>query len=139
MHPAAPDSAVVERVAPMCELLYLMMQSDGECGVHERHVLHGVARTLSGGELSAAQIDGLITQFDGLTREYGREERLFDVTEALRADKVVAESAYTLAATMMLADNQATAEELVMLASVAQELGISKARALELAPISEPG
>ncbi len=135
LRPVAPESAVVERVAPMCELLYLMMQTDGECGVHERQVLRGVARTLSDGALSSVQIDELIAQFDTLAHEYGREERLFDVTEALRADKVVSESAYTLAATMMLADDQATPAELTMLANVARELGLSKARALELVPV----
>lgn len=132
LRPPEPESAVVERVAPMCELLYLMMQEDGVCGVRERQVLRGVARTLSGGALSISQIDELIDQFDALVQEYGREERLYDVTEALGADRVVAESAYTLAATMMIADDRASSEEGSMLANVARQLGISERRAAEL-------
>lgn len=135
--PPKPEAAVVERVAPMCELLYLMMQSDGVCGVDERQVLRGVARTLSGGALSTTQIDELIAQLDVLLDKYGPEERLFDVTEVLSADKVVAESAYTLAATMMYADDHPTKVEASLLEHIAQLLGISKQRASALAPVPE--
>lgn len=116
----------------MCELLYLMMQQDGVCGVNERQVLRGVARTLSDGALTSAQIDELVTQFDALLEEEGPEERMYAVTETLSADRVVAESAYTLAATMMLADDEATPEELTLLTSLAHHLGLSTQRASEL-------
>jgi uncharacterized tellurite resistance protein B-like protein len=138
LRPAHPESAVVERVAPMCELLYLMMESEGHCGVHERHVLRGVARTLSDGALSGPQIDELISQFAILSIQYGRQERMYDVTDVLRADKVVAEAAFTLAATIMIADDNVNQAELSMLANVAQHLGISKQRAAELAHAPEP-
>jgi uncharacterized tellurite resistance protein B-like protein len=132
LRPQQPDVAVVERVAPMCELLYLMMQHDGVCGIRERQVLRGVARTLSDGALTNTQIDELIAKFDELLLEYGPEERIFDVTEALSVDRVVAESAYTLAATMTLADDQLVITEAALLDSIAQLLGISKRRAAEL-------
>lgn len=139
VRPPAPESAIVQRVAPMCELLYLMMQQDGVCGVDERQVLRGVARTLSDGALSSAQIDELMTQFDALLEEQGPEERMYVVTETLSADRVVAESAYTLAATMMLADDEATTEELSLLNNLAHHLGISKQRAAELVELPEQG
>ena len=125
-------AALTQRVAPFCEVLYLMMVADGTCDVAERNVLVGVARTLSGDQLSAKQIDAMLTEFEAGYLAEGVDARLASVTSWLGADRDDAEAAFTLAAVMAIADERVDSSEDRILGEFAELLGISERRAAEL-------
>lgn len=125
-------SALTHRVAPFCEVLYLMMVADGACDVAERGVLIGVARTLSGDQLSAQQIDAMLAEFEAGYLCEGVEARLESVTAWLSADRDDAEAAFTLAAVMAIADEHVDSREDQVLSELAELLGISEQRAADL-------
>lgn len=120
------------RLAPFLELLYLMMVVDGKCEQRERQLLRGVTRTLGGAVLSSDAAERLLIAFDANLEAEGVEGRLEALASVLMADRRDAESAFTLTATMALADNDVDTPEHAMLAQLADMLGISKVRAREL-------
>lgn len=124
--------ALLRRVEPFLELLFLMMSSDGECHERERQLLRGVTRTLGGADLPCATIERLLTVFDAHVEQEGVESRLEAVARGLAADRLDAESAFTLTATMALADDDVGAHEHAVLDHLAEMLGISASRAHEL-------
>jgi tellurite resistance protein len=124
--------ALVERVAPFCEVLYLMMVADGTCDLAERDVLRGVATMLSGDQLPGAELDILLEQFEAGYLAEGIEARLESVTNWLAADRDDAEAAFTLAAVMAVADRRVDASEHRILEDLRELLGISPERAEEL-------
>lgn len=129
--PLDPADPLLARVSPLLELLYLIRAGSGEVGHEEEAVLRGVARTLNG-DLRDGQISLLLERFGERLRREGLDERVNSVTLELSADKVTAESAYTLAATLAWADGEVSPSELEILAAVASNLGLSSKRAREL-------
>lgn len=123
---------LLRRVAPFLELLHLMMIADGECGSDERQLLCGVARTLIGAPLPAACLESLLTAFDAHVADEGVEGRVESVAVTLTADRLDAEAAFTLTATMALADGQVGSHEFAVLRHLSEVLGIPAARAGEL-------
>lgn len=124
--------ALLRRVAPFLELLYLMMVTDGKCHEHERQLLRGVTRTLGGADLPPATVRRLLATFDDNLAAEGTEGRLETVANSLIADRLDAETAFTLTATMALADCDVDVPELGLLSHLAEVLGISTKRAHEL-------
>lgn len=123
---------LLRRVAPFLELLHLMMVADGERGTEERQLLSGVARTLIGTPLQAACLDDLLTAFDERVEDEGVEGRVESVAVTLTADRLDAEAAFTLTATMALADGHVGSREFAVLRHLSEVLGIPTARAGEL-------
>ncbi len=136
--PARPDDgspearAIVQRIAPMCEVLYLLMMADHAYDVRERDVLRGAARALSDGMLRTAVIDGMLARFEAALRAYGRELRLAQITAQLAKDRPDAEAAFMLAAVMAIADEAPDERERALLEELRELLGIAQARAREL-------
>lgn len=124
--------AAVERVAPICELMYLMMSADGRGSRVEREVLRGAVRALTDGQLRSATIDAMLARFDEALAREGQQERLNHVANRLAADRADAETAYSLAAALALADGGANARELALLDELGELLGLSRERRAEL-------
>lgn len=130
--PSADQQAHVARVAPICELLYLMMSADGECGANEREMLRGAVRVLTAGSLRSAQIDAMLVDFEAQREAQGAEQRLHAVAAHLQVDRAEAEAAYSLAAAMALANHEVHAHESELLAELGDLIGISLKRRVEL-------
>lgn len=121
--------ALVERVAPMGEALYLMMIADGTSAREELDSLHGALDTLTADTLSAATLDAMMQSYaEGVGRD-GPAERLARVSAQLCADPEDAEATLALAAAVALADGRVARDESTMLESLAEWLGISPGRA----------
>jgi uncharacterized tellurite resistance protein B-like protein len=137
---SSPESeSLLARVSPFLELLYLTMVADGACEEGERRLLRGAARTLCGSELSSAAIDALLSVFDASKDAEGVEARLESVANALSADRLDAEAAFTLTAAMALVDQDAFEAEHALLVELAPMLGISSRRARELVAVGPLG
>lgn len=129
---SADVAAVMQRVAPMCELLYLLMVADQDSNQRERDLLRGAIRALTDGALRTGAIDALLARFQATLELQGRDVRLALVTGQLAADREDAEAAFTLAAVMVIADDRASEIEESLLADTRELLGISAKRAATL-------
>jgi tellurite resistance protein len=122
-------TAIMERVAPICEVLYLLMVADGACDAREQEVLRGSARALTDGVLKTGVIEAMLARFAAALDAHGRDTRLLQVTGQLAADRQDAEAAYMLASVMAIADETPDAREHGLLEELREQLGISSARA----------
>lgn len=121
-------AALIERVSPICEALYLMMMADGQLHANERETIRGVISALTGG-LSSQTVDSMLARYAVAVAKEGQPERLLRVTAMLSADREDAETALALAAAVAVADGSvATAEESLLL-ELSESLGISCKRA----------
>lgn len=127
-----PNEPLLQRLSPFLELLYLMMVADGKCETRERQLLRGVIRTLGGSALVDSAVEPLLSAFDANLEAAGAEARLETVASVLTADRLDAEAAFTLTATMALADDDVDAPEHAVLTQLSEMLGISAKRASEL-------
>ncbi len=130
--PSVDVIAIVQRVAPICEVLYLLMVADDRTDARELDVMRGAIRVLTENALRSSVITGMLERFEVNANQYGREARLAQVTGQLSADRQDAEAAYTLAAVMAIADESSDEEERAWLEELRQMLGIKPARAAEL-------
>ncbi|HEX5659041.1 MAG TPA: hypothetical protein VFX59_17725 [Polyangiales bacterium] len=130
--PPSDVLAIVQRVAPMCEVLYLLMVADEHSDERELEVLRGAIRALTEDTLRTPIIDGMLERFEANANQYGREARLAQVAALLSADRQDAEAAFTLAAVMAIADESPDDQERAWLEDLRQMLGIKPARASEL-------
>jgi tellurite resistance protein len=138
--PSAPASeppsvdvlAVVQRIAPLCEVLHLLMIADDRRDERELDVMRGAIRALTENSLRTSVIDGMLAQFEANVSRFGRDGRLAQVTAQLAADRLDAEAAYTLAAVMAIADESPDESERVWLEELRVMLGIKRLRASEL-------
>lgn len=129
---SAESSAVVQRVAPMCEVLYLLLVADERHDPREHEVLRGAIRALTDGALRTQDIEGMLSRFDDRLHHQTREQRLEQVTAQLSSDRSDAEAAFTLAAAMVIADESPDQREKAMLQELRELLGISGKRAQTL-------
>lgn len=130
--PSDDHLALVERVSPMCEVLYLMMSADGRCDESERELLRGAVRVLTAGSLRSAQIDLMLEGFERQRVACGADARLQKVAGHLQVDRVEAEAAYSLAAAMALVDEDVDGLERHLLDELGDLLGLSAKRRTEL-------
>lgn len=132
------QNAIIGRVGPMCEVLYLTMSADGECDASERETIRGAVGALTADQLSAQLIDRMLDRFEASARSFGRTERLISVAGQLAADREDAEAALALAAAVAVADGTVAASEREILGELAEWLGISDGRAAVILD-AEPG
>jgi DnaJ-domain-containing protein 1 len=134
--PASPASvdvlAIMERVAPICEVLYLLMVADDDFDAREQEVLRGTVRALTDGMLKTTVIEAMLARFEAALEAHGKENRLAQVTAQLSADRQDAEAAFVLASVMAIADESPNERERAMLEELREQLGISSARARAL-------
>ncbi len=128
-HQVNPDlDAMLARIEPFAETLYLMMIIDGETDTSELTVLHSALSVLSGGVLNSTVIDQLLQRFEQNAQQ-GVEYRLQVIGSHLCANQVDREIAFKLAATVALADDSVESIEQSFLQSIAEWYGISSKRA----------
>lgn len=128
---SASESALLARVLPYLELLYLVMRADGQCGENERALLWGAARLLGGDRLSRHAFDAALAGFDARAPS-DVEGRLDEVAAWLANDRPGAEAAFALAAAMAVVDHEVDPRERALLDALADRLGISAERAKAL-------
>jgi hypothetical protein len=132
-HESSPEvRALVQRLAPVCEVLYLLMLADHARDAREHEVLRGAVRALTDGVIRSATVDAMLARFDAAEKAQGRAARLAQVTAQLAADREDAEAAFVLAAVMAIADEAPDDAERRLLDELREQLGISRRRAWEL-------
>lgn len=130
--PTPEMAAVLNRVAPIAEALYLMMSADGMCSFDERIALRGALRTITDDELSKPAITALLAKFDASLEAQGLQERLSRVAAQIAGDRADSKVAVELAAALILADGEPTDDERDMLQQLAEETGQDPDAALAL-------
>jgi tellurite resistance protein len=128
---APPELRSAPRFGSLPPKALLVRKNAGEVGESEEAAIRGVAKTLNS-HLEDEHLTLLLRRFDESLSQQGLEERLSEVTTSIAVDKVSAESAYTLAAAVAVANGTVSAQEQDLLREVAALLGISPRRALEL-------
>ena len=125
-----PDAlAVVQRVSPMCEVLYLLLLADGRSDARELQLLRGAVRALTDGALRSAEIDDMLALYAAMLERQSRQQRLEQITAQLSLDRSDAEATFMLAAAMVIADEAPDERERSMLTELRELLGIPRARA----------
>lgn len=126
------ESAALSRVEPLAETMFLMVAADGSIADQERDALRGAVRGLADNLLRTGTINVMLENFEKRLQDHGRDERLREIAEELAEHPSDAESAFTLAAAVALADDEVHDEEQAFINQLAEWLGISAERAGEL-------
>lgn len=124
--------ASVRRVSPFVETMYLMMVVDGVPDSNEQEVIRDALEVLTRGVLQETELKQILRRCEVLVREQGVEARLQAVGSRLSVDRLDREMAFSLAATVALADRRLAGEESTLLASVGEWYGISALRRAQL-------
>jgi len=127
---ASPEiRALVARVEPMGEALFLMMVIDGETEPQERQSLERAIQILTAEGLSSGSLDQLFAEYEERFRTQGAESRMTQVGAQLCADREDAEATLMLAAAIALADGSVALSESKMLEGLSEWLGFSARQA----------
>lgn len=126
------EAAAVERIDPIAETMYLMMTADGSVANAEQEALRGAIRGLTNNLVRSGTINVMLQSFEARVKENGRDARLQEIAEALSETPHEAESAFTLAAAIALADDAVDAGENELINQLAEWFGIPSARSEEI-------
>ena len=130
--PHAARQATVDRVAPFLETLYLVMMADGVAEPAERAAINGAIAILTQGVLDEATVVGLLEHCENRAAAEGVERRLQGIGARLSADRADAETAFSLAAAVALADHTVDQHEHALIEKLAEWFGLSEKRAMAL-------
>jgi tellurite resistance protein len=130
---------IVTEYGPMCEALFLVMLADGRVKNVERDVLRGALRVLSNDRVRSTHMESMLDAASRNVADQGVQARLADVVEKLKNDPAKAETTYVLAAAIAAADDKVVPEEVDILNSLADGLGIDEARVNKLLADLESG
>lgn len=128
----AYEEALVSRIAPLCEVLYLTMVVDGDEGALEYQVLRGAVRWLTDGDVPSHVLDQLVQRFRAHLSEQEPFTRVIAVAAQLAAQREDAEAAFSMAVALASADNALSATELSFLLELRDLLGIERGRGLDI-------
>ena len=126
------ESAALERVEPIGETMYLMMAADGIVKAAEKDAIRGAIRGLTGNLLRSGTIEAMLTNYATRLVQQGRDARLQEIAEYMSEIPVEAESAFSLAAAIALADDHVADEENQFINQLAEWFGLTPARAESL-------
>lgn len=126
---SAEESHALERVDPFAETMYLMMAADGVLDESELDAIRGAIRGLCGDVLRSGTIAAMMRTYESRLQAEGRDGRLEAIAELLSQIPVEAETAFSLAAAVALADDSVADEENQFINQVAEWFGIGKDRA----------
>lgn len=126
------ESLALERIDPLAETMYLMMAADGTLSPPEKDAIRGAIRGLSGNVLRTGTIEHMMTNYATKLTLEGRESRLEEIAERLSEVPAEAETAFSLAAAVALADDAVAEEENALINQLANWFGISQERADEI-------
>lgn len=130
---ATPEmAAILDRVAPIAEALFLAMSADGVCTVEEKTALLGALRTITDDELSEPAVNALIERLDTSLAAEGLSERVSHVASQLAGDPADSKVTIELAAALMVSDGVVTDDERLLLEQLAEETGHDPDAALAL-------
>ena len=120
--------ALYARVAPLAEVMFLVMTSDDSIAAPERDTLRGMLRTLTDGALSSSAMEQMLSDFEAALAHEGVEQRLDTVAAQLYSEPDQRELALALAATAALADDRLRSSERSVLDGLAERLGVTPER-----------
>lgn len=125
--------ALVARISPLCEILYLTMAVDGSESTQEQRVLQGAVRLLTEGELPPDVLNELLQRFRAaMLADDDVHTRLALLGAQLAGHREDAEAAFLLAVAIASADGPLSIAERNFLAELAAVLGVNKAHGQQL-------
>ena len=130
--PSATGDAVLRRVEPFAETMFIVMVADDHAATSEKQALGAAVGILTDGLVGPDGVRELIDRFRDNLTTFGAESRLARIGASFGADRDDREIAFTLAAAMALADDEVAISENRTLAWVREYFGISDQRALAL-------
>lgn len=129
---SAEETAALERIDPLAETMFLMMAADGTLNDSEKDAIRGAIRGLTGNVLRSGIIDSMMKNYASKLETNGREHRLEEIADRLSEAPLEAETAFSLAAAVALADDYVADEENELINQLAEWFGIPKERAEEI-------
>ncbi|MBT8470654.1 MAG: TerB family tellurite resistance protein [Deltaproteobacteria bacterium] len=130
--PTPEMAAVLNRVAPIAEALYLVMSADGVCSLDERVALRGALRTITDDDLSKPAIAALLDRFDSSFESEGLRESMSRIASQIAGDRDDARATLELATALLVADGDVSDDERNLLQQLAEETGQDPDAALAL-------
>lgn len=121
--------AILMRVKPFAETMYLVMVCDQSSDAMERKTLISAIALLTDSQLDIHDIEDLLEEFDLNVRQIGIEARLAQLGTWICADADDRETAFSLGAVVALADERVDPRENDALQLVRKYYGISDRRA----------
>jgi len=128
----ALKTAVVRRLQPFAETMYLVMVADGRTDPAEITALIAALSILCGGQLEEAELAALLDRFSQTASTTSVEPRIAQLGAVLGGDRDDRETAFMLAAVIALADDRVDSVESSVLETIAEYFGISSRRANDL-------
>jgi tellurite resistance protein len=125
-------AAMLRRVEPFAETMYLVMMADSESASVERRAVVAALDLLTGGMVDAKDLQAMLERFDDNAQREGSEGRLMRLGSVLAGDRDDRETAFTLAAVVALADERVELSENRVLDWVREYFGVSRRRAADL-------
>ena len=129
---SARREALLRRIEPFAETMYLVMMAVAESSAVERQALLSALDVLTGGAVDVSDLQALLERFDASAVRDGSEARLLQIGSRLATDREDRETAYTLAAVVALADERVEPGENRVLEWVREYFGVSDRRARAL-------
>jgi len=124
--------ALIRRVDPFAETMYLVMIADGTPADIERRALVAAIDILTSGNLTPADIESMIDRFDKNLSGSGTEARFAQLGSRICADRDDRETAFSLGAVIALADEEVDVSEKRSLKWIRQYYGISERQAAQI-------
>jgi hypothetical protein len=124
--------AILRRVEPFAETMFLVMVADEQAAAAEHQALHAAIGILTDSAIGPTGIQEMIDGFHARLSTSSAESRLAHIGASFGADREDREIAFTLAAAMALADDQVALVENRILAWVREYFGISDQRVAAL-------
>jgi len=135
--PGVPQSdqqlaaALADEYGPLCDVMHVMMASDGEIAGAERDVIRGALREMDP-RIRSTHVEAMLSAAARRLDERGRDGRIEDLAAQLANDPVRAEAAFMLAAAVAFADDKIVKSEKDVLNQLAAAFGIEHTRASAL-------
>jgi tellurite resistance protein len=126
------ELAVLRRVEPFAETMFLVMMADGDPASIEREALVAALQVLTDARLRRTEIDAMLDLFQSNVARSGAEARLAQIGAVVCADKDDRETAFTLGAVIALADDRVDVRENRILEWVQEYFGVSDRRVASL-------
>ncbi len=122
------ELAVLRRIEPFAETMFLVMMADDDPASIEREALVAALDVLSGAQLRRRKIDAMLDRFQTNVAREGTEARLAQIGAVVCADRDDSETAFTLGAVIALADDRVDVRENRTLEWVKEYFGLSDRR-----------
>lgn len=122
------SGAILRRVEPFAETMYLVMRADGDSARLEEDALAAAINLLSDGQLSRFDIASMFERFAASLEAHGAESRVAHLGAHVGADRDDRETAFLLAAVVALADDRVDVRENRVLEWIRSYFGISDRR-----------